>query len=93
MNILSYKRNNKVNFDNLANGDVFILNNKVYMKVSNKMLNQDGEKFTILYYDLNKSYDFCVNLETGEPMEIAGGTLVEPLDEIEIRKDDNWHIN
>lgn len=93
MNILSYKRSNKVCFDNLANGDVFIFNNRVYMKVSNKMLNQDGEKFTILYYDINKSYDFCVNLETGEPMEIAMGTLVEPLGVVEIKKDDNWHLN
>ena len=87
MNTLSYKRSNKVYFDDLANGDIFILNDKVYMKVSNKMLNQDREKFTILYYDINKSYDFCVNLETGEAMEIAGGTLIEPLGEVEIKKE------
>ena len=88
MNILSYKRNNKVCFDNLANGDVFILNNKVYMKVRSKILLQDEKNFSILYYDGNNNYDFCVNLETGEPMEIAGGTWVEPLGEINIKKDD-----
>ena len=93
MNILSYKRSNKVYFDNLANGDVFIFDNKVYMKVINKMLKQDGKNSTILYYDCNNSYDFGVNLETGEPREIAGGTWVEPLSEINIKKDENWHIN
>ena len=87
MNILSYKRNHKVYFDNLANGDVFILKDKVYMKVSNVMISQDGKKFMTLYYDCNNSYDFCVNLETGEPMEISGGCYVEPLDEVKIRKE------
>ena len=93
MNILSYKRSNKVYFDNLANGDVFIFDNKVYMKVRSKILLQDEKNFSILYYDGNNNYDFCVNLETGEPMEIAGGTWVEPLSEVEIKKDENWHIN
>lgn len=93
MNILSYKRSNKVYFDNLANGDVFIFDNKVYMKVKSKILLQDEEKFSILYYDGNNNHDFCVNLETGEAMEIAGGTLVEPLWEVKIKKDDNWYIN
>lgn len=93
MNILSYKRSNKVCFDNLANGDVFIFNNRVYMKVNNVMISQDEKKLMTLCYDGNNTYDFCVNLETGEPMEIAGGTLVEPLGEVEIRKDNSWHIN
>ena len=93
MNILSYKRNNKVCFDNLANGDVFILNNKVYMKVRSKILLQDEKNFSILYYDGNNNYDFCVILETGEPMEIYMSTLVEPLGEVKIKKDENWHIN
>lgn len=93
MNILSYKRNHKVYFDNLANGDVFIFDDKAYMKVSSKMLKQDGENSTILYYDCNNSYDFCVNLETGEPREITMGTWVEPLSEINIKKDDKWHIS
>lgn len=88
MNILSYKRNNKVYFDNLANGDIFILNDKVYMKVGNKMLSQDEEKLMTLYYNYNHSHDFGVNLETGEPREITGGTWVEPLGEINIKKDD-----
>ena len=86
MNFLTYKRRNKVYFDNLANGDVFIFKNKVYMKVGNKMVSQDEEILITLYYDLNKSYDFCVNLETGEPREITMGTLVEPLDVVEIKK-------
>lgn len=93
MNILSYKRNHKVYFDNLAYGDVFILNDKAYMKVNNVMISQDGKKFMTLCYDGNNSYDFCVNLETGEPMEIAGGTWVEPLDEVKIKKDGKWHIS
>ena len=88
MNILSYKRSNKVCFDNLANGDVFIFNNRVYMKVNNVMISQNEKKLMTLCYDGNNTYDFCVNLETGEPMEIAGGTLVEPLGEINIKKDD-----
>ena len=88
MNILSYKRSNKVYFDNLECGDVFIFKDKVYMKVNNEMLLQDKKTFSPLYY-YNNSYDFCVNLETGESMEIAGGTLVEPLGEVKIKKDDN----
>ena len=87
MNTLSYKRSNKVYFDNLANGDVFILNDKIYMKVGNEILSQDKEKLMTLYYNGNHSHDFCVNLETGEPMEIAGGTLVEPLGEVKIKKE------
>lgn len=88
MNILTYKRSNKVYFDSLENGDVFIYDNKTYMKVGNVMLSQDGKEFITLYYKCNNSYDFGVNLETGEPREITGGTWVEPLGEINIKKDD-----
>ena len=87
MNILEYKRSSKVCFSDLECGDLFVLNDRVYMKVSNVMVSQDGKKFITLYYNCNKSYDFCVNLETGETREIAGGTLVEPLSEVKIKKD------
>lgn len=87
MNILTYKRSNKVYFDSLENGDVFIYDNKIYMKVGNVMVSQDGKEFLTLCYNCNNSYDFSVNLETGEPREIAGGTFVEPLGEVKIKKD------
>lgn len=87
MNILEYKRSSKVCFSDLECGDLFVLNDRVYMKVSNVMISQDGKKFITLYYNCNNSYDFCVNLETGEAREIAGGTLVEPLGEVKIKKD------
>ena len=88
MNILKYKRSSKVCFDNLEYGDVFIFDDRVYMKVSNVMISQNKKEFITLYYNCNNSYDFGVNLETGEPREIAGGTWVEPLGEINIKKDD-----
>ena len=87
MNTLSYKRNNKAYFDSLVNGDIFVLNDKVYMKVGDEILSQDKKKIMTLYYGDNNNHDFCVNLETGEAREIAGGTLVEPLSEVEIKKD------
>lgn len=89
MNILNYKRNPRVYFDNLAIGDVFVFKYKVYMKVSNLMISQDEKKLITLRCDGNNIYDFCVNLETGELREITMGTLVEPLGVVEIRKDDN----
>ena len=87
MNILTYKRSNKVCFDSLENGDVFIYDNKIYMKASNKMRSQDGGSLITIYCSVNISYDFGVNLETGEPREITGGTWVEPLGEVKIRKE------
>lgn len=87
MNILEYKRSSKVRFSDLECGDLFVFNDRVYMKVSNVMISQDGKEFITLYYKCNNSYDFGVNLETGEPAEIARGTWVEPLGEVKIKKD------
>lgn len=94
MNILDYKRSNRVCFDNLVYGDLFILNDKVYMKVKSEIRNNLKEKsVTQIYYNINCMDDFCVDLETGEPMTISGGRYVEPLGEVKIKKDDKWHIN
>lgn len=87
MNILDYKRSNRVCFSDLECGDLFVLNDRVYMKVSNVMVSQNGKEFITLYYKCNNSYDFGVNLETGESREIARGTWVEPLNEVKIKKE------
>lgn len=87
MNILEYKKSSKVCFRDLECGDLFVLNDRAYMKVSNVMVSQNVKEFITLYYKCNNSYDFGVNLETGEPREIAGGTFVEPLGEVKIKKD------